>query len=147
MKALARLIAGVAVAGCLSLPALAAAGQPSVRVQDLDNRPTDPFQASRDANVIVFLFTSVDCPISNRYAPEVQRLYGAFRSKGVEFWLVYPNPSESADAIRKHMEAFSYPMRVLRDPQHALAKLAHATVTPEAAVYDVARRLVYRGRI
>jgi hypothetical protein len=38
-------------------------------------------------------------------------------------------------------------VHVLRDPRHALVKLATVTVTPEAAVYDRQRVLVYRGRI
>ena len=54
----------------------------------------------------MFLFTSTDCPISNRYAPEVRRVVGEFSRKGVVFRLVYPNPAEQAGAIREHMAAF-----------------------------------------
>jgi hypothetical protein len=120
---------------------------PSVRLLDLDNHAVDPFLAAEDSRAIVFLFASVDCPISNRYAPAVKRLYGAFAPQGVAFWLVYPNPAESPDAIREHVKAFDYPVHVLRDPHHDLVKLAQATVTPEAAVYDGARTLAYHGRI
>ena len=49
-------------------------------------------------------------------------------------------------AIRDHLVSFGYPMRALRDPAHALAKLVRATVTPEAVVV-VGDRIVYRGRI
>ena len=35
----------------------------------------------------------------------------------------------------------------MRDPRHSLVKLAHATIAPEAAVFDAAGRLVYHGRI
>jgi hypothetical protein len=35
----------------------------------------------------------------------------------------------------------------LRDPDHALVKLAHVQITPEVAVFDSNRRLVYDGRI
>ena len=64
------------------------------------------------------------------------------------FRLVYPNPAETAAAIREHMSAFSYAgaAEALRDPAHALVKFAGATVTPEAAVY-AGGRIVYRGRI
>ena len=87
-------------------------------------------------------------PISNRYAPEVRRIAEAFAPKGVRFRLVYPNPAETAAAIREHMSAFAYAgaTEALRDPTHALVKFAGATVTPEAAVY-AAGRIVYRGRI
>jgi hypothetical protein len=70
-----------------------------------------------------------------------------FAPKGVLFWLVYPNPADSPAAIRDHLKAFGYPMRALRDPRHELVELTKATVTPEAAVFNVAGRIVYRGRI
>jgi hypothetical protein len=126
---------------------LAAATAPSPRVADLDGRRVDPFQPGADTKAIVFLFTSTECPISNRYAPVVQRLHKEFTSKGVRFWLVYPNPSDSPQAIRRHLQAFGYPVAALRDPDLALAKFVNATVTPEAAVYDRMGRAVYRGRI
>src|SRR5207244_4968875 len=88
------------------------------------------------------------CPISNRYAPEVQRVVSEFSSKGVVFRLVYPNPADRAAAIHEHMAAFSYAgaLEALRDPAHALVKFTKATITPEAAVV-VGGRVVYHGRI
>src|SRR5262245_62043492 len=41
---------------------------------DLEGHRIHPFQAD-DAKAIVFLFVNADCPISNRYAPEVRRLH------------------------------------------------------------------------
>ena len=126
----------------LSLPLLA------VLVQSLGGAPVDALQAPAGTKAIVFLFTSTDCPISNRYAPEVQRVVAEFSSKGVVFRLVYPNPADQAAAIHEHMTAFSYAgaMEALRDPLHALVKFTKATVTPEAAVV-AGGRVVYRGRI
>jgi AhpC/TSA family protein len=121
--------------------------RPGVHLLDVDNRVVDPFLAAEQSRVIVFLFASVDCPISNRYAPVVQRLHATFAAQGVAFWLVYPNPAETPSAIRAHVKAFGYPVHALRDPRHELVKLAKVTVTPEAAVYDRQRALVYRGRI
>jgi AhpC/TSA family len=120
---------------------------PAVRLLDVDGRVVDPFLAAEQSRAIAFLFASVDCPISNRYAPAVQRLHETFSAQGVAFWLVYPNPSETPDAIRAHLKAFNYPVHALRDPKHDLVKLAGVTVTPESAVYDARRALVYRGRI
>src|SRR6202521_3151199 len=81
---------------------LSAASAPGLRLPDLDNRLVDPFQTAADTKAIVFVFISVDCPISNRYAPEIQRLTEKFGPRGVVFRLVYPNPAESPDAIRAH---------------------------------------------
>lgn len=124
----------------------AAAGNAPLSLLDLSGRRTDPFAAT-NARAIVFLFISNDCPISNRYAPEIQRLHGQFAARGVAFWLVHPDPGESVEAIRKHTAAFSYTCGVLRDPKHALVKKTGVRVTPEAAVFLPGGKMVYRGRI
>jgi hypothetical protein len=120
----------------------------AVLVQSLSGAPVDALQAPAGTKAIVFLFTSTDCPISNRYAPEVQRVVAEFAEKGVVFRLIYPNPADESAAIHEHMTAFSYAgaMEALRDPAHALVKFTKATVTPETAVV-AGGRVVYRGRI
>jgi hypothetical protein len=97
--------------------------------------------------ITVLIFVSTDCPISNRYAPEIRRLHDEFTSRGVQFRLVYPNPLDSEAAVRKHLEEYGYPQIAQRDPDHTLVNKAGATITPEAAVFDARQRLVYRGRI
>lgn len=126
--------------------AAAGAATPPARVLDLDGHPVDPLHASAAVKASVFLFTSTDCPVANRYAPEVKRLFDRYSPQGVRFWLVYPNPADTPDLIRAHVKAFAYPGDILRDPTQALAAFAHATVTPEAAVY-AGGRVVYHGRI
>jgi ribosomal protein L35AE/L33A len=120
----------------------------AVMVQTLAGASVDALQAPAGTKAIVFLFTSTDCPISNRYAPEVRRIVEQFASQGVVFRLVYPGTAETPAAIRDHMKAFSYEgvMDALRDPKLALVKFSGAMITPEAAVY-VGGRIVYRGRI
>jgi hypothetical protein len=120
----------------------------AVLVQMLGGAPVDALDAPAGTKAIVFLFTSTDCPISNRYAPDVRRLVETFGAHGVVFRLVYPGTADGDAAIREHMSAFSYAgaMQALRDPSFALVKYAGATITPEAAVY-AGGRIVYRGRI
>ncbi|HJS59811.1 MAG TPA: redoxin domain-containing protein [Vicinamibacteria bacterium] len=116
---------------------------------DLDGRPVAALPAAGGPTT-VFLFARTDCPIMNRYAPELRRLHDRFEPKGMRFWLVYPDPGETPEAVRRHAAEFSYGMAPLRDPRHSLVRLAGARVTPEAAVFvGDARgpRLVYRGRI
>jgi len=100
------------------------------------------------AQTSVLIFVSTECPVSNRYAPDIQRLYKEFAPKGVRFQLVYPNPADDRAAIDKHLKEYGYPASIaMRDANHALVKKAQATITPEAAVFDRAGSLVYRGRI
>jgi hypothetical protein len=116
---------------------------------DLDGAIVDPLKASA-GKVVVLIFVRVDCPISNRYAPTIQgierraRLDNAGR---VAFWLVYPDRSELAEQIRKHEKEFGYDLPALRDVQRSLVAESQALTTPEAAVFDANRKLVYHGRI
>lgn len=96
--------------------------------------------------VVVLIFVRTDCPIANRYAPEISRLQAAHATDAA-FWLVYPDKRETAAAIRKHDLEYHLTLPVLRDPRRALAKRAQVSATPEAAVFDVRGQLVYHGRI
>ena len=113
---------------------------------DLKGQPVDVLGGPA-SKVTVFIFVRTDCPISNRYAPEIQRLYTRFRRLGVSFWLVDPNPQDSAPMIRKYLSEYGYIIHALRDPQHTLVSLAKVRVTPEAAIFGPASRLLYHGRI
>lgn len=118
-----------------------------VFLQDLEGRSVDPFEGIGDAKAQVFIFTSTDCPISNRYAPTVGRIWEDFHEKGVRFTLVYPHADLTVEEIRKHLKDFAYPCAALRDPKHLLVKKCQAKVTPEAAVFNSKGELVYHGRI
>jgi Tfp pilus assembly protein PilF len=103
--------------------------------------------AQPDVKATAYIFTTTDCPIANRYAPELQRLHRAFAGRGIAFRLVYVNPRESDAAIHDHARKFGYPMDTLRDSSHALVRKFGITVTPEAAVVDARGNTLYRGRI
>ena len=112
---------------------------------DLAGNSLDPLKAA-NGKVVVLVFVRTDCPVSNRYAPTIQRLNETHTGKAA-FWLVYPDKSESAEAIRRHELEYGYKIPALRDPQHVLVKESHVQITPEGAVFDVNRRLIYHGRI
>src|SRR6202011_1717325 len=84
----------------------------------LDGRPADPFTSP----ITVLIFVRTDCPVSNRYAPEIQRIYHEFSPRKVRFWMVYPDRTESPENIRKHLAEYSFPGDPLRDPKKELVK-------------------------
>ena len=127
-------------AAILACTALATNG-----VVDIAGKPLDPFSTQARARVLLFVRT--DCPITNRYAPEMQRIADEFTRRGVEFWLVYPDPAETAAAIQTQIAQYRLPGRALRDPAHFLVRRAEATIAPQAAVFDSRGQLVYSGRI
>ena len=128
--------------GLLLLSAAAAAASGTV---DLDGKSADPFAGAAKVRVLVFVRT--DCPISNRYAPELKRLSDEFAARGAVFSIVYADPSETSGNIRHHMEEYAFPGAAIRDPGHVLVRRAKATITPEAAVFSAAGALLYHGRI
>ena len=115
-------------------------------VRDLQGRPVNPLLDEK-AKAGVLIFASNDCPVSNRYAPELGRIHKRFAALGVQFWLVHADPDETPQEIAKHLKEYGYPFGAIRDTKHELVKLAQARVTPEAAVFLPGGKLVYHGRI
>jgi hypothetical protein len=116
---------------------------------DLEGRPVDRL-APPGSRAVVLFFAASDCPISNRYIPEIERLDREFASNGVHFWWVYPNPSDTAEVVRHHQQQFVIHGGVVLDDEQHLVAMAHVTITPEVAVFVPERsglREVYRGRV
>ncbi len=126
----------------LSLSVSLAAAQPAT---DLARHPIDPFAVSAPASVLLFVRT--DCPVSKRYAPELGRIAKEFTGRGVKFWLVFPDRTETVENIRKTIADYQFPGTPMLDPGFVLVKRAHAVTAPEAAVFDKTGKLAYHGRI
>jgi len=141
----------VALAGCAPSSDATSTTRPLVPakivVEDLQGHEVDPFALDKDTKGVVFLFISTDCPISNRYAPTVARLWEEFHEKGIAFRLVYPHADLTIAEIQKHVKEYAYPCPALRDPKHLLVLKSQARVTPEAAVFNAKGELIYHGRI
>jgi thiol-disulfide isomerase/thioredoxin len=99
------------------------------------------------AKVVALVFVSSECPISNKLAPELERLHQKYSKQGAEVWIIYPNASDGEKEIAKHRKEFRLTTPYARDVHHELVKKVGATITPEAAVFDGKRQLVYRGRV
>jgi Redoxin len=121
----------------------------TLHVTDLQGRAVAQL-ATNHARVVVLVFAATDCPISNRYVPEISRLDRELAAKGVAFWWVFPNPGDTLPAVRKHDEDFSIATATILDARQELVRMAHVAVTPEAAVFAVDKgslHEVYHGRI
>jgi thiol-disulfide isomerase/thioredoxin len=112
---------------------------------DLGGSPKDPLKET-PGKVVVLVFVRTDCPVSNRYAPLLQELSAKY-GREAAFWLVFPDKNESPESIRYYLREYNYKLPALRDPEHALVKRSSAKVTPEAAVFNLKRDLIYHGRI
>lgn len=118
-----------AVACVLTLPLLSPGQRvPSPYGYDLHGLPVTRL-AVPGTEAIVLFFVASDCPISNRYIPELQRLEKEFAAQHVVLWFVYPNIGETSDAVRQHEVTYGAEEHVLLDPHHQLVALTHAKVT------------------
>jgi len=117
----------------------------SAQVTDAHGSPADPLRGKGKVHVLLFVRT--DCPITNRYAPELRRIADRFSQSPADFSLVYSGKVETRTAVEQHVREYNFPGTVYLDPGHELAGRAGATVAPEAAVFDRSGRLLYLGRI
>ncbi len=116
---------------------------------DLHGRPVRGL-AGPDTHLVVLIFAASDCPICNRYVPEIARLDHEYSSRGVRIWWVFPNPEDTRSVVTKHNQEFSIRERTVLDARQTLVHLAHVSVTPEAAVFKIdgdGMHEVYSGRI
>jgi thiol-disulfide isomerase/thioredoxin len=96
---------------------------------------------------VVLLFLSTDCPLSNNYVPELNRINNSYEPKGVAFYAIQGDATVSADQVRAHVKDFGYTFPYLFDPTESLATYTGARATPEAAVLSPQGDLLYLGRI
>jgi len=115
-------------------------------IRDLDGRVCRPFTPARAAAVVIFV--TIDCPISNGYAPELRRICDAYERRGADCLLLYEDARLAPDAARAHRTAYGLAgIPAAIDSDRTIAQAAGATTTPEAAVIDRAGAIRYRGRV
>ncbi len=123
-------------------PAPEAAGKMIFR--DLDDMAHCPLEAGDKVGSVLIFFWQ-DCPVSNGYVPELNRI--AASHTNFAFYIVQVDPELTRDAAREHARRFDLRPCVVLDPKHELVAFAQATVTPEAVVIGRRGEVVYRGRI
>jgi peroxiredoxin len=99
------------------------------------------------ARAVVLFYVTTDCPLSNAYAPEMNRIEEAYTPRGVRFYAVQGDSTITGDEVRRHAHEFAYRFPVLLDPQQMLARHTGATVTPESVVLSRDGAVLYLGRI
>ena len=119
----------------------------SLAVRDIDGHVWTPLAPARGETNVIF-FVSSDCPVSARYAPEMDRIAADYAARGIHTWLVYADLTATIPAVRANVKSFHPATKtpVIIDAGFELTTAVDVTVTPEVAVYT-ASGLAYRGRI
>ena len=97
-------------------------------------QPSSQALQGKPGDVVVLIFASPDCPISNALAPEYERQHQEMTKNGDRFYIVHARPDVTQDDASKHASDYKLTMPVLLDPRHELVKAMNATVTPESVV-------------
>jgi len=118
----------------------------AITVPDVSGVQRSPLDL-HGAKAAVFIFVAVDCPISNSYAPEINRIVADYSKKGLDFYVVYSDRQLSASDAKKHSDDFGYTCPSLMDRNQVLMRLCNARVTPQAVVMGAGAELLYSGRI
>jgi peroxiredoxin len=126
------------------LLAIAAAGP--FHLQDTNGAWHDQAEWN-GAKAVVLFFVSIDCPISNSYIPEMQRIHAAYEKRGVRVYAVQPDAGRAPEDVKKYAADFGFPFPVLEDPQQTLTRAAGATMQPQVVVLSPQGRAMYSGRI
>jgi peroxiredoxin len=119
---------------------------PKFQMADTNGHEHSPAEWA-GAKAILLFFVATDCPVSNSYVPEMNRIHDAYTAKGVLVYAVQADPTVTSEASAQYAREFRYGFPMLVDSQHVLVKLAGATVTPQAAVLSPEGAVLYRGRI
>jgi hypothetical protein len=120
--------------------------------KDIEGRSVTSL-ASPTTRCIVAIFVATDCPISNRYLPQLAQLSSEFAPREVYVWLIYPNPGDDLAAVRAHQAAYPVVvgLRQLVTPDARFVRQAHVHVTPEAAIFrgssPMNQPVLWQGRI
>ncbi len=101
----------------------------------------------QNGRAAIFFFVAVECPISNRYAPEINRIVAEYTTKNYHFYAVQSDPDVTANTARAHAQDYGYKFPVLLDPSQRLAKRFGVALTPTVIVVSPAGEMIYRGRI
>jgi thiol-disulfide isomerase/thioredoxin len=141
--ALARFDGDVRAAGPAELARLAPL---SFRLADSTGAIHTERELTQTAAAVLFFITP-DCPISQGYVPEMNRLADAYRSRGIGFFAVQADLTASEADVRRHVTEYGYRFPVLLDAQQQLVRRTGATVTPEAVVITAGGSVLYQGRI
>jgi peroxiredoxin len=134
-----------AVAGLLTMAAARGANLPKFSL--VDTAGIAHADAEFKGAEVVLFFITTDCPISNGYVPEMNRIAKEYGSRGARFFGVMTDTSVPVADVRKHVKDFGYVFPVLLDPTQILVKYTNADTNPEAAVIAPHGGMVYLGRI
>ena len=103
--------------------------------------------ALAENNYVVVMFWSTECPFVQPYTNRINSIANEYSSKGIVFWGINSNSTESLENVKSHAEEKGYPFPMLKDVNNVVADMFEATRTPEVFLIDKNKIILYHGRI
>jgi mono/diheme cytochrome c family protein len=135
-------------AGTIPAPTTQPSPAPPLKGMDISGT-VHPLADDPEVNATALVFLSTQCPISNKYVPELNRLAAAARAStdATHFFAVISDPSVTRAAAARYVAEYQITFPVLFDASGELAHRLNPKMTPEAFVLDRHGDVKYRGRI
>jgi peroxiredoxin len=142
--------------GCLSLSTSNLPGadpdvKPGSKIDKLTFKDTRYLPRSlddfKDRKAIVLVFTSIGCPVAERYLSVLQRLESDYRAKDVQFLAVNVGADDTILGMATQAVEHEMEFPFVKDWDGSCAVKLGVTRTPTAVILDDKRVLHYRGRI
>jgi thiol-disulfide isomerase/thioredoxin/mono/diheme cytochrome c family protein len=119
---------------------------PELNFKDIRYLPRSLADFGPQKAYVVF-FTNTTCPLVQRYMPVLMRLDETYRSQGVQFVAVNVGPDDSIQDMAAHAIEFGALFPFVKDTDGSVTQTLGVDRTPQIAVLDGDRKLVYRGRV
>lgn len=97
--------------------------------------------------VIVVMFLSTRCPVSNAYNERIAKLYSDYAGKKVAFLGINSNRRETVADIKTHASENGLAFPILSDEGNTIADQFGAKVTPEIYMLNSNLTVLYHGHI
>ena len=96
---------------------------------------------------VVLVFLGPECPISQRYVPELNRIWAQRQTNAVEFYGVVAGKKVARTNVAAFAKEYAIGFPVLVDDDLSLARWLRPTHMPEAFVLKADGDIIYHGRI
>ena len=149
------LLAGTASGAALGLAAVAGVARPSAQETAKVGAKIPAFQATAtslvDSNAVpvptAYMLIGVKCGSTPAYEKRFKAIEDEFRAKGVDFFWVFPNKTESLDEKKAWMKKLGLKGGMIDDVDAKIAKALECKQTAQVVLTDKAGNIVFRGGI
>jgi hypothetical protein len=118
----------------------------TIRVKDIRGVPRD-LNDLGSHQAYVFVFVTSDCPIVKKTLPKLLDLYNTYHTQDVLFVCVNVGANDTLRDVASQALEYQAPWLFVKDYDAQAAMALGITRTPQVAVLNSSRELVYRGRV